>query len=198
LWEHAWAVQRQDPKGLTSLDVDVMATIIPVYLCPSELRQVGENGRGIEWGATSYLGVAGTGIYHLDGTFHRNYTVRFPDISDGTSTTLLIGERPPGPQGIFSGWYAAWGHSVCQFSQILPADRNDWLPLEAIDCVLSISPLRPGEVNNACDLNHFWSLHSGGANFAFADASVRFLSYASSPVLPALATRAGGEVVDLN
>ena len=42
---------------------------------------------------------------------------------------------------------------------------------------------------------HFWSPHSGGANFALADGSVRFLAYSADPVLPALATRAGGESV---
>jgi prepilin-type processing-associated H-X9-DG protein len=42
---------------------------------------------------------------------------------------------------------------------------------------------------------HFWSLHPGGANFAFADGSVRFLAYSANPIMPALATREGGEVV---
>ncbi len=40
-----------------------------------------------------------------------------------------------------------------------------------------------------------WSLHGGGANFAFCDGSVRFLPYSADAILPALATRAGGEVV---
>ena len=49
-----------------------------------------------------------------------------------------------------------------------------------------------------CSRFHFWSLHSGGANIAFADGSVRFLSYSADPIMPALATRAGGEVVSLD
>jgi prepilin-type processing-associated H-X9-DG protein len=44
---------------------------------------------------------------------------------------------------------------------------------------------------------HFWSLHPGGANFAFCDGSVRFLPYSANDILPALATRAGGEVAVL-
>ncbi len=33
------------------------------------------------------------------------------------------------------------------------------------------------------------------ANFLFADGSVRFLSYSANPIMPALASRAGGEAV---
>ncbi|QDU22132.1 hypothetical protein ETAA1_41080 [Urbifossiella limnaea] len=43
---------------------------------------------------------------------------------------------------------------------------------------------------------HFWSPHPGGANFALADASVRFLRYDADAVMPALASRAGSEAVN--
>jgi prepilin-type processing-associated H-X9-DG protein len=52
-----------------------------------------------------------------------------------------------------------------------------------------------GDFDNEWHSFHFWSLHPGGANFAFADGSVRFLAYSANTILPALATRAGGEVV---
>ena len=52
-------------------------------------------------------------------------------------------------------------------------------------------------MTDPCDSLHFWSPHPGGANFAFADGSVRFLSYSADTILPALATRAGGETVVL-
>jgi prepilin-type processing-associated H-X9-DG protein len=44
---------------------------------------------------------------------------------------------------------------------------------------------------------HFWSLHPGGANFALCDGSVRFLAYSADNVMPALASRAGGEAVEI-
>ena len=47
------------------------------------------------------------------------------------------------------------------------------------------------------DAFHFWSFHSGGAHFLFCDGSVRFLAYSADPILPALATRNGGEAVTL-
>lgn len=54
-----------------------------------------------------------------------------------------------------------------------------------------------GSFQSPCDAFHFWSPHPGGANFLFADGAVRFLAYAADGILPALATRAGGEVVDV-
>jgi prepilin-type processing-associated H-X9-DG protein len=48
---------------------------------------------------------------------------------------------------------------------------------------------------NFCDFYHFWSNHPGGAYFVFADASVRFIPYSAAALMPALATRAGGEAV---
>jgi prepilin-type processing-associated H-X9-DG protein len=56
-------------------------------------------------------------------------------------------------------------------------------------------PFRPSRFDDPCGMFHFWSPHPGGANFAFCDGSVRFLAYSANDVLPALATRAGGEPV---
>jgi len=56
-------------------------------------------------------------------------------------------------------------------------------------------PFMDGTLRNQCDMFHFWSLHSGGAHFLFADGSVHFLGYSAAPLLPALASRSGGEAV---
>jgi prepilin-type processing-associated H-X9-DG protein len=59
---------------------------------------------------------------------------------------------------------------------------------------LFLENYRPAD-SNLCDTHHFWSYHSGGGNWLFADGSVRFLPYRSNTILPALATRCGSEIV---
>jgi prepilin-type processing-associated H-X9-DG protein len=195
LWELAWQAHRQDPSGAGPLHARVGSHPVPIYLCPAEPQQTG-GWDELRWGLTSYQGVAGTSVWRKDGIFHKDFTVRFADVTDGTSNTLMIGERPPGPRGIYGAWYDDWGNTVCPLSAILSAGKiNSWAP---DDCLPVPGPLRSGRIDNVCDVTHFWSLHINGANFAFADGSVRFLPYSASTVLPGLATRAGGEVVSPN
>ena len=66
-----------------------------------------------------------------------------------------------------------------------------------VDCPRGPYEYGPGRADNNCDMFHFWSHHSGGGNFLFADGSVHFLSYSAKSVLRALSTRAGGEAVTL-
>ena len=83
---------------------------------------------------------------------------------------------------------------VRAFSAAVRTALADAPALGAGACQL-VSVFEAGKHDSPCHQNHFWSLHSGGANFAFADESVRFLRYSAASVLPALATKAGGETV---
>jgi prepilin-type processing-associated H-X9-DG protein len=65
------------------------------------------------------------------------------------------------------------------------------------DCSSGFSRFTSGAVDQQCDALHFWSLHSGGANFALADGSVRFIRYEADQVMPALSTRAKGETLTM-
>jgi len=57
--------------------------------------------------------------------------------------------------------------------------------------------LSPGDLNNQCDQFHYWSLHSGGAQFCMGDGSVRFLTYTTPAIVQrAMATRDGNEVFE--
>jgi prepilin-type processing-associated H-X9-DG protein len=199
LGRRAWEANQIDPFHLdVIMQEDIGKNQVSVFLCPAESRRLGD-GVTRKWALTSYLGVAGTGFRRMNGVFHPNRNFRLVDITDGTSNTLMVGERPPGPQGIHSGWYSDWTSCVCVVTNIRSANDADWYPTLG-DCPFREhnDPLRPGQRDEACDQTHFWSLHVGGAYFAFADGSVKFLSYARSPILPALATRSGGEILSLD
>ncbi len=173
-----------------------LATPIKLFACPADDRLPGPvtvRG-GIRVSHTSYLGVVGFNQFLLGGVLFPDSQVRASDIADGSSNTILVGERPPYEDFRFGWWYRGWGQKKEGSGEMILGVRevNETYP----DCPIEPMPYQAGRVSRSCDVFHFWSLHSGGANFAFADGSVRFLSYSADSILPALASRAGGEVVD--
>ncbi len=175
------------------------ATVVKTYLCSqdSRLSRPITDQFGKTAAYSSYVGIAG--VTTSTGVLGPYPGIRFADVTDGTSQTVMVGERPP-PDSLLAGrWYTASDdgptgtyrgpeNSLFILSPAFLAD-----PL----CIGPIYSYRYGRLDNPCDRYHLWSLHSGGANFAFADGSVRFLAYSADSVLPALATRAGGEVATL-
>jgi prepilin-type N-terminal cleavage/methylation domain-containing protein/prepilin-type processing-associated H-X9-DG protein len=197
LWLKVDAAHHADPRGDSEAHAVISSTPIPVFLCPADGRPTATDGFGAHWGLTGYRGIAGTGHRNNDGIFHVDLVVRPTDVTDGLSNTLMIGERPAITDGRLGGWYAVWGYQVCPLTHILGAGSAGWIPSEAVGCSVPTPTFAPGRMDSLCDIGHFWSLHATGANFAFADGSVRFLRYSAAPILPALATRAGGEAVSL-
>lgn len=175
------------------------ATVIEVYGCPADsLAKNSEPFFGPEkgpMGLTSYLGVEGLSLFTKDGCLFYDSNVRVSDIQDGTTNTLLVGERPAsiGPT-CYSPWYTGlWGQKHGSCATLLGV--REALVFPPPGCPLVPSNFRAGSLGEECDSYHFWSLHGPGANFLFADGSARFLGYSSDPILPALASRAGGESV---
>lgn len=173
---------------------------LAVLLCPTDPNnlQIYESDEecpeGEAYALTNYLGCRGntrqdlppSGFYAHEmpgnGVFPDvNQVIRLAQIIDGTSRTILVGERPADPQAYW-GWWAAG----------LGVDEHG-----LGDYVLDVSEgLHDGDLTAGADLLHFWSAHPGGAHFAMCDGSVRFLSYSiDEKTFLALGSRNGGEVV---
>jgi prepilin-type processing-associated H-X9-DG protein len=129
-----------------------------------------------------------------------NRGIRIADITDGTSNTFFVGERPTSAKQTFGWWFAGPGASSVGDADVVMGTNEINLQIDAVRSAVRcpIGPYRygPGSIDNECDQFHFWSMHAGGANWLYADASVHFLSYSVSPteILPAMATYNGGEV----
>ncbi|MBX9624870.1 MAG: DUF1559 domain-containing protein [Gemmataceae bacterium] len=178
-----------------------LSTAMPQFGCPLDARvRVPQPARGrLDQlrGLTSYLGVEGTNAIKQDGLLFLNSRVRTADVTDGLSNTLALGERPASPDFLFGWWYGGWGQNRDGEADMLLGTRTKNAHTWVTDCPKGPYQFTVGRLDNPCDVFHFWSLHPGGAHFAFADGSVRFLRYSADDLLPALATRAGGEAVAL-
>ena len=152
------------------VDTDVRKTPVDTYFCPSrrgptvlgDIRAVNDyvgNGglstrNGFPWGSGTNGGVI-VRSGHVD-------PVAFQDIRDGSSNTVLAGEKAVNPQdydrfscsdneGYTSGWdwdIIRWGNQV---------------------------PVKDKKANN-CE-RRFGSAHAGGLNMVFVDGSVHFVSF---------------------
>jgi prepilin-type N-terminal cleavage/methylation domain-containing protein/prepilin-type processing-associated H-X9-DG protein len=207
---------------------------VQLYICPSEGRNITvEDSFGAPVAFTDYLGVAGfrtkpwpfsfTNLVGGDGNsrfaskesangvLYFRSQVRIIDITDGTSNTFLVGERPPS-NDFFSGWeFAGSGIDGSGRGDVVLGPREyDYANCLSIDCAgigvtYPCGPLdvgfKPDNPDNGCAQVHFWSFHTGGSNWLLADGSVRFISYAidtntlAQSTFTALTTRNGGEVV---
>jgi len=200
-------------------------TVLGSFLCPSDAwRQdtftvVDSTTTGTMAGATicdaassNYVGSVGSGdpssLYPYfnnsdngppgrdngNGLFFRNHSINIAQILDGTSQTFAAGERS---QNLSR---AIWAGAI----------TNAAVPLVALQAEAGLDPEGGGALvlshtgeghgpNSPSGLAHgdqYWSLHPGGANFLFADGSVRFIKeLIIFKIFQALATRAGGEVL---
>ncbi|MBX3417478.1 MAG: DUF1559 domain-containing protein [Pirellulaceae bacterium] len=201
LWDQAMIDYGFDPSPfLSHLG---MRTVVPTYQCPSDP----ESGK-VQWThqnrivtTTSYLGVNGTNYTTRDGVFFLNSKTRMRDITDGASNTLMIGERPPSPDLWYGWWYAGFGRDGSGSPDMILGVRELNPPVPGITTYLESCPPGPydyvkGRMGEMCSTLHFWSYHPGGANFALCDGSIRLIPYTANDILPALATRAGNEVVN--
>jgi hypothetical protein len=150
---------------------------------------------------TAYVGVAGTsGDFSnqpSNGILFWKSAIRFADITDGTSNTLMAGERPPSADLWYGWWFAGAGWDGSGVGDVV-LGAQEYNYAASLGCPSSKVGFQPGNVNNNCDQPHFWSMHTNGGNFLCGDGSVHYLTYGISlTVLTQLCTRNGGESVTL-
>jgi prepilin-type processing-associated H-X9-DG protein/prepilin-type N-terminal cleavage/methylation domain-containing protein len=176
----------------------ILGRLVPAFVCPSDDRAATPWAFGsLRVAFTSYQGVAGTDRTRLDGILYLDSRVRLTDIRDGTSNTVAVGERPPSRDHALGWWYAGWGQAKDGSCEMHLGVRERNVHTRYRRCSPGPYHFTRSGIESNCDVFHFWSQHPGGAHFLFADGSVRLLHYDADAILPALATRIGGEVITL-
>ena len=115
------------------------------------------------------------------GMFGRYYlpTVRFADVADGLSNTIMAGETLPHQ----CAWNGAWGPNFNVYPTTIP---------------LNTMEDDQGTFDKYYRTCGFKSQHPGGANFVMGDGGVVFFSESIDfPLYNNLGTRAGGEPVQV-
>ena len=182
------------------------ATILDVFICPGDNlpTKIAVDNNGRQFGMTSYGGNAGVQSYApanatRDGIFYMNSDNRMADIIDGTSNTLLFGERyhRDVDYDLNAGTFtklAGWGYWC-------PSSGAPGMGDVTLGTMVPINYLHPpGVAVNATyeerRITAMGSGHSGGCNVALADGSTRFVSESvDKATWRALSTRAGGETI---
>ncbi|MEI8020689.1 MAG: DUF1559 domain-containing protein [Schlesneria sp.] len=185
-----------------------IATRLPTFLCASDIVPNGTftitnaaTGKLVQTGPSSYVGCVGNESSSVDdnvnpgnGMLFRNSSVRFAEVLDGTSNTILVAER---------AWARANGTWIGapNTGRLRAGTSNRAAPLDEAS---SFHVLGHAHWINAINdptggLGDFSSMHTGGINAAFVDGSVRFLHSVTSDGgsannIQTMGTRAGGEI----
>lgn len=198
LWKRTLQTCTQDPISFHNPPHTGLTVVVRTYACPTDgrLRNAILDDVGQTAAYSSYLAVFPTAKQKgAMGTYLS--PMKLADVTDGTSQTLMIGERPPPGRHLAGNWYTMYVDPVWTQDDYYrgPSLLMAW-PTNLGRCQGPFY-FGPGRIDNPCDSYHFWSLHSGGANFLFVDNHVMYLPYSAEKIMVALATPNGGETIDV-
>jgi prepilin-type N-terminal cleavage/methylation domain-containing protein/prepilin-type processing-associated H-X9-DG protein len=219
-------VQQAGPLGsftaMRAGGTDALTCRTPsTMLCPSDPAgryiqtslDLGPGGTPTYWGISNYGPNTGSGFSAKQaGPFDccSNTPIPLIKITDGTSTTILLGEKDnTEPNWKLFSTLSTWA-TTDQEKEAVGYVGSIWftnyINLQAVvEINFRITPQLAQAASTNVNIynqyyglrqNGFGSKHPGGANFAFADGSVRFLSDSMTLItLQALSTRGGGEPI---
>jgi prepilin-type N-terminal cleavage/methylation domain-containing protein/prepilin-type processing-associated H-X9-DG protein len=182
-------------------------TVVKTFLCPADIVTPAPFAVTNSTWATvcmappsSYAAVCGSDVATEaatgNGAYYRNSAVRLTDITDGTSSTLFVGERAFA--NVMGTWVGAITGGYCNTGALNRNAVAGKLGQGAADLVL----MHATTINSPSgrNLDDSSSMHSVGANLLFADGSVHFVrniasGSTDSTTYQALGTIAGGEVI---
>ncbi|CAD73856.1 MAG TPA: prepilin-type cleavage/methylation domain-containing protein [Rhodopirellula baltica] len=210
-----------DPLSQTPVNVGFGSTVIATSAGTNYFGNAGHYGRSSNQyhgtDASGFRGFPAAFKFSADGMFHSQGSafgpVRFASVIDGTSNTLLIGERGLFPAKAGSvqtgGWLTTYtgapfgmGHSVLCYDSPDEAGGG-FIPYygfpvnsDGVGGILDDADLTGGLGNLPDNDEHFFfSYHPGGSHFVMADGSTKFVTYSiAQDVLTAFLTKAGHEV----
>jgi prepilin-type N-terminal cleavage/methylation domain-containing protein/prepilin-type processing-associated H-X9-DG protein len=198
LWNQSYSYLQANPGSTDTNAYPACGFLMKIFICPSNTRPLIDIYSGANYELTSYMGNAGTSSGNPvsgDGVLYSSSQVRLTDITDGTSNTIAVGERPC-TGDLYWGWgFAPYGTGAGDGDTVL-GSQDTALAVTMGDLTTNVGLRQPTQPNGtaAIDGAHFWSFHAVGANFLFCDGSIHFLPYAANNVFAALCTRNGGEI----
>ena len=172
------APDKNSSKTLPDVGGTAQQTTTSNYVGVNSSRRWHQSGPWVCGPGEGMLNQWGAGPDHTrspNGIFWRDSKVRIRDITDGTSVTFLIGERPwelRGPGGTTHACRAGLVFGTRIENEQSQADYTLGSTTVAINFV-AFNP--DGTPNSNCNKG-FSSKHAGGAHFVLCDGSVRFIS----------------------